>query len=63
MPRDPERVNVSLYTNKKGDRRVGIQFPYSLGMKVATGNVTARDKIVEALVSRIETEEAGGEDV
>lgn len=60
-PRDPERVTVSLYTNKKKQARIGVQFPYSLGMKIATGNTAARDKVIEAVVARVEAQEAGEE--
>lgn len=61
MPRDPERVNVSIYKNKKGDQRIGVQLPYSLGMRIATGNTTARDKVIEAITTKVEAEEAGEE--
>ena len=62
MPRDPERITLQTYTNKKGEQRIGMQFAYSLGLKIATGNREAIDKLIDAITARVEREETKTED-
>lgn len=61
--RDPERVTVVTYKNKKGDHRVAVQTAYSLGLKVAVGDPDAIAKVLEAITTRIEREESKPSDV
>lgn len=62
MVKDPERVTLSTYTNKKGDERVGAQFARSLGLKIAVGDQNAIDKLTDAISTRITREETTTED-
>lgn len=55
--KDPERVTLTTYKNKKGESRMAVQFARSLALKIAVGDQTAIDKIVEAITKRIETQE------
>lgn len=56
-PKDPERVTIQTYKNKKGDERVGVQFARSLGLKLAVNDEEAIEKLVEAIAARIIKEE------
>jgi len=56
-PRDPERVTIVTYDNKRGNARVGLQFARSLALKVAVADEDAIDKVVAAITEKILKEE------
>lgn len=60
--KDPERVTLSTYTNKKGSERLAIQMARSLALKIAVGDQNAIDKLTDAVSTRITAEEQRIED-
>lgn len=45
------------YTNKKGDRRIGVQFDYGLALRIATGDLEALDEVKRAITAKVESVE------
>ncbi len=64
MPRkrDPERVTIATYTNKKKEERVSVLFARSFALKIATGDEESITKLVDAVAARIEREELRTDD-
>jgi len=55
--RDPERVTIVTYRNKKDNERVGVQFARSLALKIAVSDEDAIDKLIETITKKILKEE------
>ena len=54
MAKDPERVTLSFHVNRKTNiPRMAIQFPESLGLKIAAGNIQAGNRVLEAITERM----------
>lgn len=62
MSKDPERVTIATYVNKKGDERVAVQMARSLALKIAASHQDSIDKVIDAIETRITAQEtAAGE--
>lgn len=48
------RPMTSVYYNKKGEHRVGVNFDYALALRIATGDLEALDEVARSIRIRVE---------
>lgn len=57
MAKDPERVTIVTYINKKGDARVAVQMARATALKIAVDDPDSIEKVIGGIRTRIENQE------